>query len=199
MKTLKRALAVAATLAFTATGFSISSPFFINFDFDAGASPTVTDPAGAFASVSDFTGGTLDADSMNATLTPATPANFSFDFSLNSPYTASIFSIGYNAVFEGQLGAVTSVFFEADSLNGGILLPSSPASVAFLTPLAGITSGTISFQALGLGGGEVSLLDFAVFGNVAVSEKPATVPDSNTTLLGAFALLGLVALRRARR
>lgn len=198
MKTLKRALATVAFFALTATGYSIGSPFFISFDFDAGASPTITDPAGALASVSDFTGGTLDSDSMNATLSAGTSAAFSFDFTLSSPYSASIYSIGYNAVFDGPIGAVTSVFLDGTSLGGSALLPLTPTSTAFLTPVSGITGGTVSFEALGNGDGEISLLDFNMFASV-VADSPATVPDSNTSLLGFFAIAGLVALRTARR
>lgn len=196
MKTLNRFLATAAALAITASGLSVEMPYFISFDFDAGAAPTVTDPSGALT-VSPFSGGTLDADSMNAAVNAQTPASFSFDFTVDAPYTASIFSLGYNAVFEGPIGAITDVSFDLTSIGGQLLLPGVAAGQTFLPGISGITGGTVSFEVVGLGDGTVSLFDFDVFGLVSMDDSgPATVPDSSTGLLGLFAIVGLVAVRK---
>ncbi len=198
MKTLNRFLATAAAVVITATGFSIEVPYFISYDFDAGTTPIVTDPSGALT-VSGFTGGTLSANSLDATINASSPAKFSFDFTVDAPYTASIFSLGYNAQFDGSIAAITNVSFELASIGGKILLPGITAGQIFLPGISGVTGGTVSFEAVGLGDGTISLFDFDVFGLVSTDDSPSNVPDSNTSALGMFAIVGLIAVSKRFR
>lgn len=200
---LKKILATASVLAVTATGFSIEMPFFISYDFDSGAAPTVTAPAGAFASVSDFTGGTVAGSSMSSAVSSQSPATFQFSFTVNAPYTATILAIGYNAIFDGQIGALAGVGNYLELLDQKLLVPSTPLAAAFLTPtLTGLSDGNIWVQALGLGNGTFNLKDFNVIGSVSMADapqSPARVPDSSTSVLGLFTLIGLVAFGKRFR
>lgn len=195
MKLLKTLTAVAAFASATLGSYATGDvPFFINFDFDAGTSPTVTDPAGAFASVSDFSGGTLSGGALTADLTSTTPASFSFDFDVAENFTATIFAIGYGANYVGSIASVTGVSFEALLLGGDIIMGGQSKDVSFFTPLSGLTgSNTLDFEAVGFDG-TIALEDFQVFGMVSA------VPEPSTVILGGLGgVMAFVVMLRRRK
>ncbi len=191
MKLLKK-ITAAAFFAVATTGLFASTPFFITFDFDTGASPIVTDPSGAFASVGDFTGGTLTGGKMTADLSSDSPASFSFDFDLAEGFTASIFSIGFGANYVGTIATVTGVTKDALLLGGDFIEAGTSKDVAFLTSLSGLTDGTLTFEAVGFDG-TVALEDFQIFGFISA------VPETSTVLFSGVAGFFAFVIARRRR
>ncbi|MDQ8188455.1 PEP-CTERM sorting domain-containing protein [Pelagicoccus sp. SDUM812002] len=191
-KTLTAIAALAsAALGFSATGDSL---FFITFDFDSGTAPTVTDPAGAFASVSDFTGGAVSGGAMTANLTSGSPASFSFDFNLADNFVASIMGIGYGANYAGSIAAITGVDYGGLLLGGDVITGGQSKDVGILPSINGLTgSNTLTFEAVGFDG-TVALEDFQVFGMISA------VPEPSTVILGGMGgIMAFVMMRRRRQ
>lgn len=215
MKTLKYLLTIGALLTASTLGYGIGYPFSILFDFDEESAATIVDPAGAIDSVSELTGGVVDSDSIDAPVSPEGETIFSFDIGLDSDFLAAIYAIGYDLVFTSQESEVASTkpsqaqtrvkigsfgYLGAQSLNSG-----TRARIALNPAINGFTGGTISVQVTGPAG-QVELERLELSGSLSKAQPDAkfalnaiAVPDSSSSLLGAFALIGIVLLQGSTR
>ncbi|MBC2604446.1 hypothetical protein [Pelagicoccus albus] len=193
MKSIKTLFAAAAALAITAVGFSIETPFSVTYSFDTNTTPVVDDVSGALTA-DDATGGTVNLDVLFAPVDEFNPAVFDFGLGLTDPanFSMSVAEVAYTIIFKSTSLGLTS--------DNSILIPGTAVPFTLSVGLTGLESYAYQLAVVSRGVGTAILTELSITGTITGPDTPVeTVPDSSVSLLGLFAIVGLVAASKRLR